>query len=240
MRTLAVGDIHGCAAAFDHLLEAIGLGPEDKLITLGDYVDKGPNSQRVLEKLLYLHNNHQLIPLKGNHELMMLDAFHGKENDNFWVTVGGKATLESYPQINEENPLLNIPEYHWNFVQHHCLDYYETDNYIFVHANIDPRLPLDQQSDHDLFWQKLYPRRGHYSGKTVICGHTSQKDGCPVNMGHQICIDTWACGQGWLTCLEVETGKIWQTNQKGEVQRGNIQDFAAISIRLNHFFTRKR
>ena len=63
MRTLAVGDIHGCATAFEKLLDIIKLHPEDKLITLGDYIDKGPNSKAVLDKLLYLYNNHQLIPL---------------------------------------------------------------------------------------------------------------------------------------------------------------------------------
>ncbi len=231
MRTLAVGDIHGCAAAFDQLLEVINLRPQEQLITLGDYVNKGPNSRRVLERLLYLYENNQLIPLKGNHELMMLDALQGNKGHSFWITVSGKAALASYPQMNENCDILaNIPDRHWNFLQNHCLDYYETNNYIFVHANIDPKLPLDQQSNHDLFWQKLYPHPGHYSGKTVICGHTSQKDGCPVNMGHQICIDTWACGQGWLTCLELETGKIWQTNQKAEIKLGHIRDFSAISI----------
>ncbi|ACB54544.1 serine/threonine protein phosphatase [Crocosphaera subtropica ATCC 51142] len=229
MRTLAVGDIHGCTTAFDQLLEAIDLRPEDKLITLGDYVDKGPNSKGVLERLLFLYENHQLIPLKGNHELMMLDAFQGKRKDNFWLLTEGKTTLESYPQTND-SPLLNVPDSHWDFLKQCCLDWYETDNHIFVHANLDPHLPLHKQSNHNLFWQKLYPHHGHYSGKIVVCGHTSQKDGCPVNMGHQICIDTWACGQGWLSCLDVDTGKIWQTNQQGEVKIGHIKDFSHVSI----------
>ena len=226
MRTLAVGDIHGCATAFEKLLDIIELHPEDKLITLGDYIDKGPNSKAVLDKLLYLYNNHQLIPLKGNHELMMLGASQGKQHEKFWVTVGGKATLNSYPQVSDDNLLNNIPGHHWDFVKHHCLDWYETDDHIFVHANVDPNLPLPKQSNHDLFWQKIYPRQPHYSGKTVICGHTSQKDGCPVNMGHQICIDTWACGEGWLTCLDIETGKIWQTNQESEVKIDDIKNFS--------------
>ncbi|MDJ0510234.1 MAG: metallophosphoesterase family protein [Crocosphaera sp.] len=226
MRTLAVGDIHGCAIAFEKLLDVINLRPEDKLIVLGDYVDKGPNSKEVLDKLINLYQNHQLIPLKGNHELMMLDASQGRQHKDFWLAVGGKATLNSYAQVSDNNLLDNIPEHHWNFVKNHCLHWYETEEHIFVHANVDPDLPLAKQSNHDLFWQKIYPRQPHYSGKTVICGHTSQKDGCPVNMGHQICIDTWACGKGWLTCLEVETGKIWQTNQKSELKIGDIGDFS--------------
>lgn len=230
MRTLAVGDIHGCAKAFDKLLETIHLRPEDKLITLGDYVDKGPNSKGVLDRLLYLHENNQLIPLKGNHELMMLDAYQNQHHENFWVTVAGKTTLASYGDTDKNNPLANIPDDHWTFVRHHCLDWYETNNHIFVHANLDPELPLHKQSEHNLFWQKLYPRQGHYSQKIVVCGHTSQKDGRPVNMGHQICIDTWACGKGWLTCFDVDTGKIWQTNQKEKVKISHIKNFSNVSV----------
>jgi len=59
----------------------------------------------------------------------------------------------------------------------------------------------------------------------MICGHTSQKNGQPVNLGHAICIDTWACGQGWLTALEVNTGELWQANQQGARQRSHIHDF---------------
>jgi serine/threonine protein phosphatase 1 len=228
MRTLAVGDIHGCGTAFDKLLETVQLCPEDKLITLGDYIDKGPNSKRVLDRLLYLYQNHRLIPLKGNHELMMLEACQGEIYENFWLTVGGQETLNSYPNIDDDNPLANIPDDHWDFIKKHCLDWCETDNHIFVHANLDPKLPTHKQSEHELFWQKIYPRDPHYSGKIVVCGHSSQKDGRPVNMGHQVCIDTWACGQGWLTCLDVDTGKIWQTNQKGEVKTSHIEDFSKV------------
>jgi serine/threonine protein phosphatase 1 len=228
MRTLAVGDIHGCATAFDKLLETVQLRPEDKLITLGDYVDKGPDSKGVLEKLLYLYQNHQLIPLKGNHELMMLEASLGKSHERLWLTVGGKATVNSYPNSNDIDSLTNIPDDHWDFIKQHCLDWFETDNHIFVHANVDPEVPVNQQSGHELFWQKMYPRQPHYSGKIVVCGHSSQKDGRPVNMGHQICIDTWACGKGWLTCLDVDKGKIWQTNQKGEVKISHIEDFSQL------------
>lgn len=228
MRTLAVGDIHGCSTAFNKLIEIIKLRPEDKLITLGDYVDKGPDSKQVLEQLLYLEQNYQLIPLKGNHELMMLAAYQGKESPALWLEVGGEQTLESYAQPNEIKTFHNIPDSHWNFIRHHCLNWYETKTHLFVHANLDPKLPPHQQSEHELFWQKIYPRDPHYSGKIVICGHSSQKNGCPVNLGHQICLDTWACGQGWLTCLDVDTGKIWQTNQHGQVKTGNIKDFSQI------------
>ncbi|MEA5533571.1 metallophosphoesterase family protein [Crocosphaera sp. XPORK-15E] len=233
MRTLAVGDIHGCSTAFDCLLDAVQLQPEDKLITLGDYVDKGPNSNEVLNRLLELYQNHQLIPLKGNHEMAMLAARQEGRSQDFWLAIGGKETLESYHKQGNLPSLAHIPDEHWDFIDRHCLDWYETDDHIFVHANLDPDLPLKKQSEHDLFWQKLYPRDPHYSGKTVICGHTSQKDGQPVNLGHQICLDTWACGDGWLSCLDVDTGKLWQTNQKGQVRTTSIDKFCNVPSIIN-------
>lgn len=228
MRTLAIGDIHGCSTAFEILLETVQLQPEDRLITLGDYVDKGPNTRGVLDRLIALECSHQLIPLKGNHEIKMLEARHSPTDKAFWLNFGGEETLASYPKQGHKNPLAKIPDAHWDFIENHCLNWWETDAHIFVHANLDPHLPLNQQSDHDLFWQKFGDRLPHYSGKTMICGHTSQKTGKPINLGHRICIDTWACGKGWLTCLDVHSGQVWQTNQKGQVRTAWIDECCGI------------
>lgn len=225
MRLLAIGDIHGCSTAFDNLLEAVGLQQEDQLITLGDYVDKGPQTRGVLERLLELYENHQLIPLTGNHEIMMLEARKGGRSQEFWLSKGGDKTLDSYSQMNEIKTLDNIPNEHWNFLKNSCLAWYETDTHIFVHANAAPHLPMAQQSPDELFWQKFSPRDPHDSGKILICGHTSQKDGRPINLVHRICLDTWVCGNGWLSCLDVDTGKIWQTNQQGQWQIGFLEEF---------------
>jgi len=59
----------------------------------------------------------------------------------------------------------------------------------------------------------------------MVCGHTSQKSGLPVNLGHAICIDTWAYGTGWLTCLDVTSGRVWQANQAGEQRTAWIDEF---------------
>jgi serine/threonine protein phosphatase 1 len=58
----------------------------------------------------------------------------------------------------------------------------------------------------------------------MICGHTSQKSGRPLNLGHAVCIDTWVYGRGWLTCLDVQTGKLWQANQAGETRTAWLDD----------------
>lgn len=227
-RLLAVGDIHGCFTALETLLGVINLQPDDKIITLGDYVDRGDNTNAVLGCLIQLHQQNQLIALKGNHDLVMLAARNRERDLEQWLDYGGKATLESYRSLGESSSqpqLTDIPESHWNFLENICLDYYETKTHFFVHANADPNLALSEQSEKMLFWEKFHHPVPHCSGKTMICGHTSQKSGKPVNLGYAICIDTWVYGQGWLTALEVETGKLWQANQKRQTQTAWISEF---------------
>ena len=74
MRILAIGDIHGCSRAFDTLIDAVSPEPDDQIITLGDYVDRGPDSRGVLDRLVALHDGGRLIALRGNHDAMMLEA----------------------------------------------------------------------------------------------------------------------------------------------------------------------
>ena len=221
MRTLAIGDIHGCSKALDHLLEIVNPKPQDTLITLGDYVNKGRDSKGVIDRLISLHKQGNLIPLKGNHEIIMLQARHNPLKQRLWLQKGGKATLKSY----SEGHLIKIPESHWDFLGKVCINSYETANHLFVHASLDPHLPLARQPEYKLFWEKFQYPAAHSSGKTMICGHTSQKSGKPINLGHAICIDTWAYGQGWLSCLDVERGKLWQTNQRGNFRISHIQDY---------------
>jgi serine/threonine protein phosphatase 1 len=225
MRILAIGDIHGCSTAFNTLLELVNPQPEDLIITLGDYVDRGLDSKGVLETLLQLHQERNVISLKGNHEIMMLEARKGQKEADLWLSVGGLATLFSYSGTWDRGKLTDIPETHWDFLEHQCVNWWETENHLFVHANIDPDCPLTEQSESMLFWRKFSPQKLHYSGKTMICGHTRQTSGQPLYLDHGICIDTWVYGEGWLTCLDVISGKVWQTNQKGDSQMAAIADF---------------
>ena len=77
----------------------------------------------------------------------------------------------------------------------------------------------------ELRWERFDRICKHDSGKIIICGHTPQKSGRPVNRGFAICIDTHACGGGMLTCLDPASGKIWQADVKGKVQIGNLAMF---------------
>jgi serine/threonine protein phosphatase 1 len=238
MRILAIGDIHGCSIAFDALIASVKPQPDDKIITLGDYVDRGPDSKGVIDRLITLHETGQLTALRGNHEVMMLQVRNSTglpravrhQQKSQWLGKGGSATLASYSKLGKTGKLADVPNTHWNFIENICVDWHETETHFFVHANACPCLPLAQQPDYLLFWEKFDNPAPHYSGKTMVCGHTSQKSGVPLNLGHAICIDTRVYSKGWLTCLDVTSGRIWQANQAGQQRRALIHKFASYQV----------
>jgi hypothetical protein len=129
---------------------------------------------------------------------------------------GGLQTLDSYDEAMTWDA---IPKDHIAFVES-LFDYWETDTHIFVHANYDAKLSLEQQPDRLLLWEHVaYTLPGrHQSGKTAIVGHTPQGTGEILDLGYLICIDTYCFGGGWLTALDVESGKVWQANRDGELR----------------------
>jgi serine/threonine protein phosphatase 1 len=221
---LAIGDIHGCLMAFDALLAAIGPTTDDWLVTLGDYVDRGPDSCGVMERLVELASGGRLIAVRGNHEEMMLDARTDPMIYGQWLQYGGQNTLDSYAQHGFDGTLNGVPAAHWNFLENQCVDWFESPKHFFVHANIDPRRELANQPISVLRWQKFGDPPPHRSGKTMICGHTYQESGYPRNLGHAVCIDTFVYGDGWLTGLDVATGQFWQANQQGHSRTGSLAD----------------
>ena len=216
MRTLAIGDIHGCSAALDHILKMVRPQKDDIVVTMGDYVDRGPDSKGVVDRMLALKSYCRLIPLKGNHEMMMLESRTDAEWERSWRGHGGDQTLLSYAPQKEKPGFADVPPAHWEFLEHDCLDYWETDSHIYVHANLAQDVPLNEQPPFMLFWEFLSDRpQPHCSGKTMICGHTSLRSGYPLNLGHTICIDTYAYGGGFLTCLDVGSSTVYQASQSG-------------------------
>ena len=214
-RTIAIGDIHGCSAAFRSLIQAISPQPQDTLVTLGDYVDRGPDSRGVLDLLLKVEKTCRLVPLLGNHELMVLDVLQHPEAEEPWKQCGGLPTLRSYG-----GSLKKMPPEHLAFIRR-CKRYYETATHFFVHANYDAHVPLDEQPDNLLFWEHLHfsPPAPHDNGKTAIVGHTSQIVGEVCDLGHVVGIDTFCHGGGWLTAMDVATGQLWQADLKGRLRR---------------------
>ena len=224
MRTLAIGDIHGCLGAFDALLKEVDPQRDDLVVTLGDYVDRGPDSNGVLDRMLALGARCRCLTLKGNHDLMMLAGRQDLEHFSEWLKYGGKQTLASYHTNEDWGTFANaIPARHWRFLEE-CVPYQETATHCFVHANIYSDVPLAEQPDYMLYWETLDAARWrpHKSGKTMICGHSAQRSGRPLVLDRAICIDTWVYGDGWLTCLDTQLEVYWQANERGESRRGNL------------------
>jgi serine/threonine protein phosphatase 1 len=215
-RTIAIGDIHGCAAALAKLIEAVAPHPDDTIVTLGDYVDRGPDSRQVLDQLIALKDRCRLVPLLGNHDEAMLAVLSGEETLEYWMMIGGEPTLQSYGFAGS---LDVFPEEHVEFLKS-CLPYFETDSHFFVHANYDPRLALERQDRISLRWLSLWDHNPgpHISHKVAVLGHTAQPRGEYLYLGYLICIDTGCCYGDWLTALDVENGQVWQVNQQGELR----------------------
>jgi serine/threonine protein phosphatase 1 len=218
MRYLAVGDIHGCYKALTTLVAFVPFQPDDVVIVLGDYVNRGPDSRAVLDWLIANKLRANLVTLRGNHEIMMLEARKGGEALQIWLACGGDAALASYSRPGDAGKLADVPEAHWQFLEEETRAWFETKTHFFVHANAYHDCPLEEQPDYMLYWERFGNPLPHESGKIMLCGHTSQKSGRPLSVGHAICIDTWVYGDGWLTCLDVQTGHYWQANQQGETR----------------------
>jgi serine/threonine protein phosphatase 1 len=218
-RQLAIGDVHGCSTALDRLLEVVSPAYADNLIFLGDYVGKGPDSAVVLDRLIRLSADFNVIPLLGNHDEMLLDAVEGRTSREPWANGSRVTTIASYG-----GDLANVPAEHVDFLKS-CRDGYETDDHLLVHANIDSTRALSDQSPELLRWTRFTGEEPpHFSGKRVICGHAAQKSGEPLNVGHAVCIDTYCWGGGWLTCLDLDKGHIWQASEAGETRTAWLND----------------
>ncbi|TWU07572.1 metallophosphoesterase family protein [Stieleria varia] len=193
MRTLAFGDIHGCYRSLDALASFASFESDDRIITLGDYVDRGPDSRRVIEWLIDRQTSGVLLSLRGNHELMMVAARHSERHRDEWLACGGDAVLSSYCT----DRLDDIPDNHWRFLTSSLRSHFTTRTHLFVHANAYAEIPIDEQPDFMLYWESFGNPAPHESGLTMVCGHTPQRDGFPLSVGHAICIDTWVCGCGF-------------------------------------------
>lgn len=228
-RMFAIGDIHGCDVALATLLDAIAPTGDDTLIFLGDYVNRGSNSRLVLDILMKLSSVCQCVFIMGNHELMMLDGLYHKSGFELWLRVGGDRTLQSFGLLPYFEECHKLPYNYIEFIKK-TIDYYEIADFIFCHASLYSHLPLSKQDDYALRWRKLeYGHLPHISGKTIICGHTAQKNGqiLLLNGGKTICIDTWAYGGGCLSALQIKDKVsdvlgIYQANNTAQLSISHI------------------
>jgi serine/threonine protein phosphatase 1 len=211
-RIFVIGDIHGCLDKLRLLLDKIDPIPgQDQLVFLGDYIDRGEDSLGVLENLFELKERFvDTIFLMGNHEKMFIDFLAGVDRELF-IYNGGDSTLKNYfarmadrlgsrKGLSEDELVARlVPEYHRTFLNGLHL-YFETEDYIMVHAGLRHGIPLAQQSLEDLVWiRDEFISSEEDFGKRVIFGHTPFVQ--PLVLPNKIGIDTGAVYGNLLTCV---------------------------------------
>jgi serine/threonine protein phosphatase 1 len=245
VRFYAVGDIHGRLDLLEGLLDTIEQDNRSRgsarttLIFLGDYVDRGPDSKGVVDRLIAARQRRNLLAqdriavaapafrylfLKGNHEHLLLTFLEDPEAGRSWLRYGGSATLLSYgvderlvarAETQEETSLREasrafrrlLPDSHLEFYQALELSYRSGD-YMFVHAGINPSLPLHRQREEDLLWiRDKFLYWPHNLGCVVVHGHSPEIK--PADLPNRIGIDTYAVQTNTLTAAGLEGAQRW-------------------------------
>ncbi len=206
MRHFVFGDIHGHARAFHAILSAVQIAKKDRITLLGDYIDHGPESRAVLDTLMFL--GEQATPLSGNHEAMLLSAIDDEFVEREWLRHGGDATLLSFG-VTRAN---QIPQTYIDWLQELPL-YREEEGYLFTHATPSPNVPIAEQSEEQLLWQHAQLPVALSDGRIPVCGHTPHTQ--PVITPTYINLDTGIASGGWLSCYELTSGRLVQSDRHG-------------------------
>ena len=200
-RVFVVGDIHGCLDMLKRLMDTIPWHPHhDRLIFIGDYIDRGEDPKGVVDYILALKSYSAFVQcLIGNHEVMFMDYLKGKDQEHYYLN-GGWHTVKSYKGASTEQEL-KVPPEHMAFYD--SLErVIELDDYYIVHAGFRPGKALEEQSLEDMVWIREPFLTSEYDfGKRVIFGHTPFDE--PLMMDNKIGIDTGAVMGNRLTCLEL-------------------------------------
>lgn len=231
-RLIAIGDIHGKLDMLNQLLESVAPTAEDRLVFLGDYVDRGPDSCGVIECLQKFQEAFpQTVFIRGNHDQMFLDALvelgarHGSclrdlsasfrklvpDGDlDLFLYNGGSATLHSY--ANE------VPADDIAFFEATRL-WWRQDPFIFVHAGVAPDVPLEEQDPAYLLWERHAPPGR--DGVIHVVGHSPTR-GKPRAEPGRFWLDTGAVFGGTLTACDVLSQEFWQVSPGGQCTTGKL------------------
>lgn len=232
MRLIAVGDIHGRLEQLTNLLQEIAPSTNDRVVFLGDYIDRGPDSKGVIDFLIRFREKFQeTVFLQGNHERLMLDALTEAGIDTgvpllssvsglwdretvwaasiegmnrmLWMRNHGDKTLQSYGC-----DLTEIPNEHISFLASTVL-WHKYDNFLFVHASVGTKQPIEKQDPYGLLWDRdgfwMYNAKWNLR---VVHGHTPVLR--PTISKKTISLDTGAGDGGPLTACDVLAERIWQ------------------------------
>jgi serine/threonine protein phosphatase 1 len=222
-RLYIIGDIHGRSDLLDRMVSAIDRDidkhgwRENLTITLGDYVDRGPDSRGVIERLANNPFRGEYIALKGNHEILFESFLYQGSGADFWRPLGGLETLHSYgvpindlligKGVDEAYRALNaaVPESHRAFLLS-LKNSITIGGYFLCHAGVRPNVSLDRQQEKDLFWiRSEFLNSNKDFGKIIIHGHSPNE--WPEVKPNRVNIDTGAFATGRLTCLVIEDGR---------------------------------
>lgn len=242
---IAIGDIHGHYSQLLELWEKLQKETtidfeKDEFVWLGDFVDGGPDTKKVLDFLIALKDKPNHHMLYGNHEDLMMDAFnprHPVYGDYYlWWNQGGEATLNSFkPKQSLVSPteweryqraiMQNediIDKKYFDFINGLKM-FYETEDYFFVHGGVHPGVSLKEQTEnlgdglqgsnkYDMIWNRDFIGSKYDWGKKIIFGHTTSRDYHPMIYPNMIGIDTMLHNSGKLTALILPDEKIVQTD----------------------------
>jgi serine/threonine protein phosphatase 1 len=211
-RLFAISDIHGCFDAFYELLiRRIGLDRSDRLILLGDYIDRGEKSKEVIDFIIDLQaKGYNITPLLGNHEAMLMDSYQNPVMLPVWYMNSGMTTLHSFG-IRD---IADIDKKYTDFFM--SLHYFEiSGNFIFVHAGFDDYAPDPFADTHSMIWEcRTQYDNPALAGKTIIHGHrpkttdwvkkmiNEKSKVIPIDTG---CVYDSELGYGNLSALEINS-----------------------------------
>jgi serine/threonine protein phosphatase 1 len=198
--TYAVGDIHGSLAKMQALIGACRQhadGRAMRLVFLGDYIDRGPDSAGVVRAMMALRDElqDQLVALMGNHEAWLLSVLDRDAAERAWLFNGGTQTLLSYGV----RAASDLPRDHVEWMRSLRLSY-DDGRRLFVHAGVNPEWPLDAQTEHDLLWiREPFLTDGRDYGRLIVHGHTPLETDKPDLRPNRLNLDTAAVFGGPLT-----------------------------------------
>jgi serine/threonine protein phosphatase 1 len=254
-RIYAIGDLHGRVDLLDEVISHIDTDlaryPASRAVQifLGDYVDRGPASRDVIDRLIERSRAHEMIFLKGNHESFLIEFLQNPNVLEDWRQFGGLETLISYglnPSLNpgetERRNLATalagvLPESHRQFLGA-LKPFYACGDFLFVHAGVKPGVPLAQQKEEDLLWiRDEFLACEDDFGKLVVHGHTPVRK--PDVRTNRINIDTGAFATGRLTCLIIEGDKTLLMTEKRDWAR-NRNDKPSTPTRPRGKYERRR
>lgn len=220
MGVFAIGDIHGCIRAFEILLDTIKPNKQDKLVLLGDYINKGPDSKAVVDKVVWLiGNGFQVKALRGNHEQMLLNALKNTSANKQFIEKGGDHTLANF-QIEKVD---EMPKNYVDFFQQLSF-YHKHGKYLFVHGGFNQQLANPFDDEYFMLW-KCNKEYNHVKlkDKMIIHGHcpipentfneqfSKNKTNC-INLDSG-CVYGRKDGFGRLTAYECISGKVFQVEE---------------------------